>query len=205
MASRGSQTERDLDDWFAETDLAPRRQHRQVAREHESMETVEAGAPAADDWLDRGTGYDEAPPRPRSPNLADSRLWIALAAVAALVVIGLYVGGVFDSGTKTPPATTPPANTQTTHPKTGTTPKTVPTKHQVALPTVALKRSDAGTEVKKLQRTLASLGYSPGKVDGRFGPATEKALTRFQKAKKLKADGILGPKTLAALRAAAAG
>ena len=46
------------------------------------------------------------------------------------------------------------------------------------------------------------MGYSPGKIDGHYGPATKRALEKFQKAKKLTADGILGPKTLAALTSA---
>jgi peptidoglycan hydrolase-like protein with peptidoglycan-binding domain len=36
--------------------------------------------------------------------------------------------------------------------------------------------------------------------DGKFGPATESAVKRLQKANGLVADGIVGPKTLAKLR-----
>jgi peptidoglycan hydrolase-like protein with peptidoglycan-binding domain len=56
--------------------------------------------------------------------------------------------------------------------------------------------------VKLLQRALNKLGYSVGKVDGDYGPGTQKALTDFQKAHGLAADGVLGPKTLAALTTA---
>lgn len=56
-----------------------------------------------------------------------------------------------------------------------------------------------GPEVEKLQTRLAELGFPPGKIDGDFGPATEAALLAFQKSRELLADGIAGPRTLAAL------
>ena len=81
------------------------------------------------------------------------------------------------------------------------TPKTSKTS-KVTLPTQALKPGDSGLQVKRLQQALAALGYKSGKADGRFGPATKSALEKFQKAKKLTVDGVLGPKTLAALQLA---
>ena len=68
------------------------------------------------------------------------------------------------------------------------------------LPTVMLTPGDRGSEVRALQRTLVWLGYSPGAIDGIYGPKTKHALEAFQTRSKLAADGILGPKTLAALR-----
>ena len=56
--------------------------------------------------------------------------------------------------------------------------------------------------VKALQRRLIGLGYSPGPVDGRYGPLTEGAVIRFQAAHGLKVDGIAGPLTLGALASA---
>ncbi|MFZ5803024.1 MAG: peptidoglycan-binding protein [Candidatus Omnitrophota bacterium] len=55
-------------------------------------------------------------------------------------------------------------------------------------------------EVKKIQTALRRAGFSPGPVDGQFGPATLKAVEGFQKAKGLSADGIVGPKTWDRLR-----
>ncbi len=52
------------------------------------------------------------------------------------------------------------------------------------------------------QAHLAHLGYDVGSVDGRMGQKTRAALKRFQKEHELKADGALGPKTIAALEAA---
>ena len=55
--------------------------------------------------------------------------------------------------------------------------------------------------VRALQRRLDSAGYSPGPIDGRFGPRTEQAVDLFQRAHGLRVDGIAGPLTLAAVRA----
>jgi peptidoglycan hydrolase-like protein with peptidoglycan-binding domain/tetratricopeptide (TPR) repeat protein len=56
--------------------------------------------------------------------------------------------------------------------------------------------------VRALQRRLAGLGFSPGPVDGRYGPLTEASVIRFQAAHGLVADGIDGPSTTAALASA---
>ena len=56
-----------------------------------------------------------------------------------------------------------------------------------------------------LQRALATLGYSPGKPDGDYGPSTQSAVESFQSAKGLLADGIVGPETLAKLQQELAG
>jgi len=62
-----------------------------------------------------------------------------------------------------------------------------------------LKEGSSGSEVATLQQRLAELGFSPGPPDGEFGPATEAAVMAFQKSEQLLADGIAGPRTLAAL------
>ena len=53
-----------------------------------------------------------------------------------------------------------------------------------------LREGSTGPEVTKLQAKLNELGFSPGSVDGNFGPGTEAALIAFQQAKGLAADGI---------------
>ena len=62
-----------------------------------------------------------------------------------------------------------------------------------------LKKGSRGIEVMLLQSTLTKLGFSLGAVDGIFGPRTESAVKRFQRATGLTADGIVGPKTWAML------
>ena len=54
-------------------------------------------------------------------------------------------------------------------------------------------------DVAATQRTLTSLKYYVGAIDGRYGPALRSALMAFQKVQGLGADGTVGPNTLKAL------
>lgn len=56
-----------------------------------------------------------------------------------------------------------------------------------------------GIDVRDVQDALTLNTFSPGKVDGIFGPKTRDAVIGFQKSKRLKADGIVGPQTTNAL------
>lgn len=62
-----------------------------------------------------------------------------------------------------------------------------------------LKRGMRGDEVAVLQRLLATRGFSPGRVDGDFGPGTDAAVRAFQASEGLLVDGVVGARTLAAL------
>ncbi|HEX3832160.1 MAG TPA: peptidoglycan-binding protein [Solirubrobacteraceae bacterium] len=57
-----------------------------------------------------------------------------------------------------------------------------------------------GAPVRGLQRRLAQAGYSPGPIDGIFGPATEHAVRRYQAAHGLRTSGVAGPRTIARLQ-----
>ncbi len=61
------------------------------------------------------------------------------------------------------------------------------------------KIGSTGSEVRQIQTRLKAWGYYNGAVDGIFGTATKNAVIKFQKANGLKADGIVGSKTLAAI------
>jgi peptidoglycan hydrolase-like protein with peptidoglycan-binding domain len=67
-----------------------------------------------------------------------------------------------------------------------------------SLPTLRL--DSKGDDVKYLQVILNFYGYDL-KVDGVFGSKTEAAVKKFQKSRKLTADGIVGRKTWDALLA----
>lgn len=69
-----------------------------------------------------------------------------------------------------------------------------------------LKKGCTGTDVKELQKELVKRGYNLGKtgpdkngIDGGFGDKTKAAVIKFQKAKKLYADGVVGKNTAHAL------
>jgi len=55
--------------------------------------------------------------------------------------------------------------------------------------------------VREAQERLLALGFDSKGVDGIFGAATRAAVMAFQKSRGLVADGIIGPKTWAALLA----
>ena len=61
-----------------------------------------------------------------------------------------------------------------------------------------LKRGIKDSSVKRLQAVLNTYGYDL-EIDGSFGGKTEAAVIEFQKSRKLKADGIVGAITWAAL------
>ena len=63
-----------------------------------------------------------------------------------------------------------------------------------------LHLGNAGWDVASLQFQLAEHGFPSASFDGVFGPHIEGALQRFQTFAGLKADGVAGPATLAALR-----
>jgi len=178
----------DPDDWFADTERAPSRRARQTSR------AFDAQSDDDDDWIADGS-------RRALPGLAASLPdnWVTLAAGGLILVVFLVAvlafAGVFDSSK---PAQAPPITPVSTTPVTSPT-TTQATAPAVPLPTAPLKPGDTGVQVKRLQRALAQLGYSVGKVDGDYGTSTKSAVEQFQTASKLTADGLFGPATRAAL------
>jgi len=196
MAGRDPERDRDLDDWFAEPELeSPRRRRRVDRATTEPWTPTDASPAGSDDWLARGDGARERF-RGAQGISRNARLGLGAAVLAVLLLIGLAAGGVFSGGTHK--GATPPT-VPTTTPAATTTPSTPSTGTSIRIPAGTLKLGDKGKQVTILQRALKSLGYSPGTIDGKYGPATQRAVARFQRAAKLATDGILGPKTLAAL------
>lgn len=56
-----------------------------------------------------------------------------------------------------------------------------------------------GNFVIVIQAVLNNHGFNVGAVDGDFGPKTKQAVMNFQRSRGLGADGVVGPKTWAAL------
>lgn len=83
--------------------------------------------------------------------------------------------------------------------RTGDAPEVSDRVEAMASRTLAI--GDKGEAVKDLQNHLAKLGYQLSD-DGDFGPKTRGVVRQFQQSAGLKADGIVGPKTLRSLKAA---
>jgi putative chitinase len=66
-----------------------------------------------------------------------------------------------------------------------------------------LQLNSSGLDVMALQRALLAAGFSPGAIDGAFGPGTEAAVLAFQRSEGIAADGVVGAKTAMALGLAA--
>jgi N-acetylmuramoyl-L-alanine amidase len=69
----------------------------------------------------------------------------------------------------------------------------------VAATRPVLRLGSRGSAVMTLQRRLATLHYDVGPIDGIFGSSTHHGVVAFQKVNSLTRDGIVGPRTWAAL------
>jgi Putative peptidoglycan binding domain len=171
------------DDWFSGSDLG----------------VPLARSPVEDDWLEEDLG----PGSLRSfdlSSLADRRVLVSAGVGIVLLLSVLFAVGVF-SGGGAPRANVPIVTTPAAAPVKTTTPVVQST---VGLPAGTLKPGATGAQVTLLQRALKSLGYSAGALDGNYGPATTGAVSAFQRASGLTADGVFGPKTLQGLTRAVA-
>jgi Putative peptidoglycan binding domain len=134
--------------------------------------------------------------------LTTTQLAIVAASLVALILAILAAAGAFSSSkAAAPPVSTPPPPPKVTT-TAATTTVTTPT---VQAPNTTLSPGDTGSQVKILQQALISLGYTLGKPDGAYGPATQVAVEQFQIDKGLAEDGVVGPETLAKLQQALAG
>lgn len=182
----------DPDDWFDEPGV-PDAWTSRVDRLARARQAQPAPNAEADDWISA-----TAPRAPRVRRRVRAPAVLLAALVLALLFGVLVAAGVFSTGSGKPGAVVT-AHTPTTA-RTPTAPATTtPAKPAVVVPSSTLKPGDSGTQVKLLQRALADAGYSPGAIDGSYGPGTEDAVRRFQEAHGLAADGVAGPQTRAAL------
>ncbi|ASW57130.1 L,D-transpeptidase family protein [Plantactinospora sp. KBS50] len=154
-----------------------------------------------------------------------SRLAAPAGVLAALALLAAGCGtaapdapGVPGTGTAAPaPSTGTPSDGATGTPSDGSgTPSSAPPSPSdptgpgspsaspsgAASPSTGpdlLRVGDSGPEVAAVQRRLRDLGYWLGDPDGEFGPLTQQAVYALQKAAGYTRDGVVGPKTRAAL------
>lgn len=104
-------------------------------------------------------------------------------------------GGSVPPGTTTAPLATRPGAA----PGTATTAAPSPAPSTTSTTVAVLGPGSSGPAVLALQQRLSSLGYWLGTPDGSFGDATEQAVYALQKAAGIARDGLVGPRTEAAL------
>jgi Putative peptidoglycan binding domain len=133
--------------------------------------------------------------------LTTTQAAIIAVSVVAVVLAVLAATGAFSSNkAAVPPVTTPTAPATVTV----TQPKTTAKQPSTQAPQQTLNPGDTGPQVKLLQQALTTLGFSPGKADGDYGPTTQAEVEKFQLSKGLAEDGVVGQQTLAALQQALA-
>jgi hypothetical protein len=195
MEARKEPHDPGYDDWFDEPELPTETQSGVNRGVYEDADEV---------WV---LPEDEEPRSGQREFVIGGRtLTVTQVAIIGLSVLAIFfailaAAGVFN-GSKAaapPPAPVPKKITVTVQ----TTPAVKAPAAQA--PSQPLKPGDTGSQVKTLQQALAALGYSAGKPDGDYGPSTQNAVERFQVAKGLNEDGVVGPATLAALQKALSG
>ncbi|MEM7816647.1 MAG: peptidoglycan-binding domain-containing protein [Candidatus Aenigmatarchaeota archaeon] len=76
----------------------------------------------------------------------------------------------------------------------------VPTLSKVDKEKTTEKKSPVVPTSKNIQIALKNAGFYKGKIDGIIGPKTLKAIKEFQAKNNLEVDGKVGPKTWAKLK-----
>ena len=187
------------DDWFDEPEPPSETQSGVARSVYEDAEEVWV-LPEDEDPAAASGHHREVVVAGRTLTL--TQLIIIAASLLAIFFAILAAAGVFN-GKKAaaPPAVTVPTKPATTTAQTTTNTFTTP---KTAAPSQTLQPGDTGAQVKTLQHALTSLGY-PVTADGDYGPATQTAVEKFQKAQGLAQDGVVGPQTLAAMQQALSG
>ncbi len=148
-----------------------------------------AGTTASVKAFQRGTGLTQDG---AAGQLTLTRLEAGLGADNTAAAAALALGSAS-------PAVVQPVPTVTAAP--AVTPAPAVTGSIPARPTGTLRPGDRGSGVISLQTRLKQLGYYNGALDGIYGSGTTAAVTAFQRASRLTADGVAGSRTYAVLYA----
>ena len=203
MVSRGSQRERDLDldDWFAETDfashdIAHRRPSRPVVREDDTRRTVRRRAGSR--RLARSFGRARRRAVSPEPRRSEEPETLARARRRRRAHRDRAVrrrrfrreqasgGSADDAGGPDTDDRRVDQDDPEGHeegrapgaPRARAAPRAGRRRARGETPGSCCRRrrssrANSGVQVKRLQQALAAVGYSPGKIDGHYGPATK--------------------------------
>ena len=176
------------DDWFDEPEPPTETQSGANRGVYEDAEEV---------WVLPEEDEARAPRGQREIVIGGRTLTTTQVAIIALSVLALFFAilaafGVFNgSKAAAPPVTTPHA--RRSHRDRQTTTPTTTTADGAGADADRSSPATQGAQVKILQQALTALGFSAGTADGDYGPATQNAVERFQVAKNLGQDGVVGP------------
>lgn len=112
--------------------------------------------------------------------------------VLPLLILAVTACGVANTSAPPPPRTSSPGTPTASVSPPSASPSPLRTSR-------TLTPGMSGTDVRQLQRQLASLHYDPGPADGRFGPDTQEAVWAFQAVQGIAVTGNVGPVTRQAL------
>ena len=154
-------------------------------------------------WTKRGYGH-----LARAVTSLSAPGWVATAVMLMLALSPAALGKVSSRtrATSTRPTTRASHTAGAAHPKfigSPQTPRHAGGSRRTLLTLGSGYSTPKGSNaVRVLQRRLITVGFSPGRIDGRYGPLTQGAVVRFQAARGLQPDGIAGPHTMTALASA---
>lgn len=131
--------------------------------------------------------------------------------LAALFAGGVVlVAGCANTGDTRPAGAAQSRTAAPRAPSSPTLPGTPPTGSASPAPAPAgtppearrkLKPGARNADVRALQLRLKELHYDPGKIDGKYGPATQLAVWAFEKVNRIKPSGTVGKRVWRALAA----
>ena len=135
---------------------------------------------------------------PRAIRLVATRLIGPIARSFAVTALSLGLLATPAAAASTGGATTPPSTPTSSDGGSQSPPPASAAPPIRQLGDRSLRHGMHGTDVLALQSRLSVLGYQVA-ASGRFDRRTERQVRRFQRAHRLRADGIAGPRTIAAL------